>query len=222
MASKNVARYSPVPPSHERNNGSDFSGYRQYNYLGQGYSDRDFRGPSQNCVVQGPTDTTRSDLVFGLDLTVQPGHGGVSLLKNSSKPFEMVGLDGYASDFLDLCQIWTCPDPILLTIGTSQGPGLAPLDPDSACPIWNRCKDICERVFKIEPIDAVAAGEVNEGVLFQAINEGWSSLSLQWRYNPLVVILKEVDEFMFPHLDRIGRIAAAYKSLLLLKVGLAA
>jgi len=161
----------------------------------------------------------RSESAFSFDLAVGPDQSSLDFFRASGKPPEMLGLDGYTIDFLDLCQTWTCPNPILLTIGTSQGPGLAIRNPDIACPIWNKCNSIFEKMFDIEPLEVLTAEDLDVGVLFQAFNQGWSSLSLHWRQNPLVMILREVDEFLFSHLSRIEKLAIAYKSLILMKVG---
>lgn len=56
------------------------------------------------------------------------------------------------------------------------------------------------------------------GLLFLGIKEGWENISELWMQSPALMILKQVDEFLFSHLPRMERLATAYKSLKLLKV----
>ena len=54
--------------------------------------------------------------------------------------------------------------------------------------------------------------------MYLGIKEGWTNISDEWMQSPALVILKQVDEFLFCHLAKMERLATAYKSFKLLKV----
>jgi hypothetical protein len=62
------------------------------------------------------------------------------------------------------------------------------------------------------------AREVQAGSLVKVVKEGWGSLSLRERSNPVLQILKDVDQQLFWDLDPVTKLANLYKSMLLLKV----
>jgi hypothetical protein len=64
------------------------------------------------------------------------------------------------------------------------------------------------------------AREVQAGSLVKVVKEGWGSLSLRERSNPVLQILKDVDQQLFWDLDSVTKLANLYKSMLLLKVSL--
>lgn len=57
------------------------------------------------------------------------------------------------------------------------------------------------------------------GLLYLGIQKGWDKTSNEWMQSPALQILKQVDELLFCHLPNMERLAVAYKSLKLLKVG---
>lgn len=64
---------------------------------------------------------------------------------------------------------------------------------------------------------ALNVDSVEAGLLYLGIKDGWSSFD-QWMGSPALRILKQVDEFLFRHLEKMERLAVAYKSFKLLKV----
>lgn len=52
----------------------------------------------------------------------------------------------------------------------------------------------------------------------KVVKDGWDSLSMWERSNPILEILREVDQHLFWDLDPITKIADIYKSMLILKL----
>jgi len=111
---------------------------------------------------------------------------------------------------------WRCPSPFVLHIGNPARPG-TPSTPNALCPIWKKSNQLFGKVFSFRPGSAMLNSEdIEAGLLYIGIKEGWSTFS-EWMQSPALRILKEVDEFLFCHLGRLERLAAAYKSFKLLK-----
>lgn len=55
------------------------------------------------------------------------------------------------------------------------------------------------------------------GLLYLGIKEGWANIPETWMQSPVLRILQQVDQFLFCHLPKMERLAAAYKSFKLLK-----
>jgi hypothetical protein len=107
---------------------------------------------------------------------------------------------------------WNLPSPLKTGMPEPRAPDFIP------CKIWQKANAIYAGIFDY-PRDRVAvANHVDEGSLIKAVKEGWGSLSLTERANPVLQILKEVDQNLFWDLDPVTKIANLYKSMLLLKV----
>jgi hypothetical protein len=59
---------------------------------------------------------------------------------------------------------------------------------------------------------------VEAGILYLGIKDGWDKTSQAWMQSPALQILKQVDDLLFCHLPKMERLAVAYKSFKLLKV----
>jgi hypothetical protein len=107
---------------------------------------------------------------------------------------------------------WNLPCPLKIGMPDPPVPDFVP------CKIWQKANAIYAGIFDY-PRDRIAvANKVDEGSLFKAVKEGWGSLSLKERANPVLQILKEVDQNLFWDLDPVTKVANLYKSMLLLKV----
>jgi hypothetical protein len=112
---------------------------------------------------------------------------------------------------------WRCPSPIILHIGNPSTSSTIP----QVCPKWKKSNELFGKVFSYRPGTESALARldsVEAGFLFQGIKNGWSSFD-EWQQSPALKILKSVDEFLFVNLPRMERLAVAYKSFKLLKVG---
>jgi hypothetical protein len=107
---------------------------------------------------------------------------------------------------------WTVPNPVETTMSAPAVPDFVP------CKIWQKANAIYAKIFDFEKGERVsAANTVDSGSLFKVVKEGWDSLTFQERNNPMLQILKEVDQQLFWDLDPVTKIANLYKSHLLLK-----
>lgn len=86
------------------------------------------------------------------------------------------------------------------------------------CRIWQKANAIYANIFNYSKERRLEANKVEAGSLIKVIKGGWGSLSLKERGNPVLQILKEVDQNLFWDLDPVTKIANLYKSMLLLKV----
>lgn len=55
-------------------------------------------------------------------------------------------------------------------------------------------------------------------MLFKAVKEGWTALGDEMNSNPVLSVLRMIDQEVFPKLDRVTRVALMHKSHLLMKV----
>lgn len=98
------------------------------------------------------------------------------------------------------------------------------LDPKShpisttPCQIWKFANKIYGNIFAIPPSEATSAARFDSGLLFQVIRDGWDTLNLEQKANPVLRILRDVDQQLFMHLDPTSRLAIVYKSQALVKV----
>ncbi|KAF1934302.1 uncharacterized protein M421DRAFT_88290 [Didymella exigua CBS 183.55] len=119
---------------------------------------------------------------------------------------------------------WHCPSPTIIHIGTPDS--LTPMTSITVCPIWKQVNELFEKIYSScipartqyatlygKPLSAPAEA----GLLYLGIKEGWTSISDEWMQSPALVVLKQVDEFLFCHLPKVKRLASAYKSFKLLK-----
>ena len=95
------------------------------------------------------------------------------------------------------------------------------------CPIWRKSNELFEKVYSncsstgthaLTLYKKKLSAPAEAGLLYLGIKEGWSNISDEWMQSPALVILKQVDEFLFCHLPKMERLATAYKSFKLLKV----
>ena len=89
------------------------------------------------------------------------------------------------------------------------------------CGIWQRSNTIYSQVSKVSPACSSAALKLSSSYyaasIFKAVIRGWATLSIQERSNPILRILRDIDQ-VFPQLDRTSRVAFMYKSHMVLKV----
>lgn len=115
---------------------------------------------------------------------------------------------------------WRCPSPVILHIGNAPNEIASPSPTNALCPIWKKSNEMFGKVFNHRPgTAALNVDSIEAGLLYLGIKQGWGSFN-EWMQSPVLNILKEVDEFLFCHQPRMERLAAAYKSFKLLKVGL--
>lgn len=107
---------------------------------------------------------------------------------------------------------WNLPYPLKTTMPEPPTPDFTP------CPIWMKANAIYAGIFKYPKDRIISANKAEPGSLTKVVKEGWGSLSLAERSNPVLQILKEVDQNLFWDLDPVTKFANLYKSLLLLKV----
>jgi hypothetical protein len=107
---------------------------------------------------------------------------------------------------------WNLPSPLKTGMPEPPIPDFIP------CKIWQKANAIYAGIFDYPRDRIAAANKVDPGSLFKVVKEGWGSLSLKERANPVLQILKEVDQNLFWDLDPVTKIANLYKSMLLLKV----
>lgn len=97
----------------------------------------------------------------------------------------------------------------------------------TVCPIWRKSNELFEKIYSgsipsnmqsLTLYRKRLSAPVEAGLLFLGIKEGWANISDEWMQYPALVILKQVDEFLFSHLPKMERLATAYKSFKLLKV----
>lgn len=97
----------------------------------------------------------------------------------------------------------------------------------TVCPIWKKSNELFEKIYSSRKPTSVQTLTLfrkklsaleEAGLLYLGIRDGWANVSDEWRQSPALIILKQVDEFLFRHLPRTERLATAYKSFKLLKV----
>lgn len=102
----------------------------------------------------------------------------------------------------------------IMPISSRQGP-------TAQCKIWERSNTIYSQVCKVSPAyssDALKLSSAHyAAAIFKAVIKGWATLSIQERSNPILRILRDIDQ-VFPRLDPTSRVAFMYKSHTVLKV----
>lgn len=107
---------------------------------------------------------------------------------------------------------WNLPCPLKTAMPEPTVPEFVP------CKIWQKANAIYAGIFDYPRDRIQTANKVDAGSLFKVVKEGWGALSLKERANPVLQILKEVDQNLFWDLDPVTKVANLYKSMLLLKV----
>lgn len=91
----------------------------------------------------------------------------------------------------------------------------------SGCPGWERSNRIYSQIGDTSPADASQALALSSAhyadMIFKAVINGWSSLDMGERNNPIMRTLGNIDQ-VFSKLDPVSRAAFMYKSHMLLKV----
>jgi hypothetical protein len=72
-------------------------------------------------------------------------------------------------------------------------------------------------MFSIKLSCPWAAEAITTGTIVRALRDGWGVMTSELRGNLVLRILMDIDQEIFPMLDRITRVAVIYKSHLLLK-----
>jgi hypothetical protein len=102
----------------------------------------------------------------------------------------------------------------MMPISSCQGPTVQ-------CKIWERSNTIYSQVCKVSPACSSDALKLSStyyaAAIFKAVIKGWATLSIQERSNPILRILRDIDQ-VFPRLDPTSRVAFMYKSHTVLKV----
>lgn len=102
--------------------------------------------------------------------------------------------------------------PTILRIPSPEIPDYEP------CEVWKKANAIYAKIFDFDRQRIAEADQFDSGSLVRVVKDGWESLSLGERSNPIFEILREVDEFLFWDLDPVTKVANLYKSMLILKV----
>jgi hypothetical protein len=93
--------------------------------------------------------------------------------------------------------------------------------PTVQCKIWQRSNTIYSQVSKVSAACSSDALKLSStyyaAAIFKAVIKGWATLSIQERSNPILRILRDIDQ-VFPRLDPTSRVAFMYKSHTALKV----
>ncbi|KAK5044462.1 hypothetical protein LTR84_010743 [Exophiala bonariae] len=83
--------------------------------------------------------------------------------------------------------------------------------------LWLQTNNIYNRIFAVSPRDASEARISDRGVIFKAFELGWDFLSHKEQNNPVIQILRCYDNLVSKCLDRVNRLAIAYKNHLLIQ-----
>jgi len=106
---------------------------------------------------------------------------------------------------------WDLPSPIKTKLDPP------PLD-YTPCKIWQKANAIYAKIFDYNRDRVYEADRTDPGSLVKFVKDGWNTMSPKERSNPILQILREVDQHLFWDLDPVTKIANLYKSMLLLKV----
>jgi hypothetical protein len=82
---------------------------------------------------------------------------------------------------------------------------------------WQTANQSYEKIFNVGRYGSQAADMINVGTLFKAVRDGWNSLNIRDQNNPVLMILREMDEKVFFQKDNVSRVALAIKSHRLMK-----
>jgi hypothetical protein len=104
---------------------------------------------------------------------------------------------------------------------TISAPHVPQIERPSVCELWQRSNRIYAKIFNIRKSCSSSADELSTSTLIKAVKDGWSSLSIKDQNNPALQVLKEVDVEIFPHSDKVTKIAMLHKSHRLIKVSVA-
>jgi hypothetical protein len=120
--------------------------------------------------------------------------------------------DGMSDSTYQQQQFWDLPSPVNTALPNPPVPEYMP------CTMWKKANSIYARIFDFDPQKVYGADKADSGSLVKVVKCGWEALNVQERSNPVLQILKEVDQNLFWDLDPVTKFANLYKSLLILKV----
>lgn len=104
------------------------------------------------------------------------------------------------------------PGGIHVPMPLTPSPDLARWD------LWTVTNSVLNKMFTISLEQAPAARGSDRSAIFKAIKDGWDTLSEQEQSNPVLQILREYDTLVCNLLDKVSRVAIAYKNFVLIKV----
>ena len=110
--------------------------------------------------------------------------------------------------------------PVPATASHNRDPDENPpaaLSYQSSCSAWYTVNKLLSQAYPCHTYEMFPKID-NMGLLFQAIDKGWESLSSEERINPALCILRRMDEYIWSPMAKIFRVAIAYKSLSLIHI----
>lgn len=119
---------------------------------------------------------------------------------------------------VQLCSaLYLLPMPLTasLNLDTSETSQTA-LSYQSSCSAWYTVNKLLSQAYPCHASEMFPKID-NLGLLFQAIDKGWDSLSSEERTNPGLCILRRMDEYIWSPMPKIFRVAIAYKSYQLMR-----
>ncbi|KAK5044474.1 hypothetical protein LTR84_010755 [Exophiala bonariae] len=92
------------------------------------------------------------------------------------------------------------------------------LPPSEGSDIWCTTSLVFNKIFDISSARAERAKTLDKGVIFRAIQNGWNTLDPYILQHPIIEILRDYDQLVAERLDKVNRVAIAYKNSALFKV----
>jgi hypothetical protein len=86
---------------------------------------------------------------------------------------------------------WNLPTPTRTFMPMPAVPNFVP------CKIWMKANTIYAKIFEYDRQRVYEADRVDAGSLVKVVKDGWESLSFHEANNPVLQILKEVDQYLF-------------------------
>lgn len=83
--------------------------------------------------------------------------------------------------------------------------------------LWDQTNHIYNQIFVISPQQARHLTTSDQSLIFKAIKDGWESLTFREQQNPVISILWDYDKLIIRKMDRVNRLAIAYKNYSLIK-----
>lgn len=95
---------------------------------------------------------------------------------------------------------------------------LYPIPTQEMAGMWDTTDFVFGKIFRMPAGRAAYAKTFDRGTIFRAIRNGWNSLEPYLLQHPIIEIVKEYDHLVTERLDKVNRVAIAYKNSALLKV----
>lgn len=190
----------------------DVDGMRMPAEVGVDLPDRNMDHESNNCTRDTYTWGDHCNGIDDIDIDIDESSVALTSRWDGMHSSTTTQRAGTGTRVFEHTPFWNLPCPLKTGMPDPPVPDFVP------CKIWQKANAIYAGIFDY-PRDRIAvANKVDAGSLFKVVKEGWGSLSLKERANPVLQILKEVDQNLFWDLDPVTKIANLYKSMLLLKV----